>query len=81
MGVRLYYCKQIEGLGAKTSSWLYGTIELYCSIKPGGRFCPKPFNYSIKQLIFQVLKCKVILKWLKSPESFLNSHLFPALVL
>ena len=33
-----------EGLWAKTSSWFYGTIEFYCSIKPGGRFCPEPFK-------------------------------------
>ena len=37
--------EQIEGLWAKTSSWFYGTIKFYCSIKPGGRFCPEPFNY------------------------------------
>ena len=37
--------RSIEGLWAKTSSWFYGTIEFYCSIKPGGRFCPEPFNY------------------------------------
>ena len=36
----------IEGLWAKTSSWFYGTIKFYCSIKPGGRFCPEPFNWS-----------------------------------